>query len=184
MNTNISEKEFAVIAALSGDESANQRNIAKKLGISLGLTNLIIKRLVKMGYLKIVQLNRNKIQYILTPAGFSEKAKKSYSYTLRTVRLLKAIREAIRVEIISQYSKGKKVLIIAGDNELADLTEGVFRNLGADLAGMKYVRDKQGVSGDGFTSDCVTIFCCGTAERVPAGGIDLIAYLAEKGLYL
>ncbi len=43
------------------------------------------KNAIKKGYVKALQLNRRKIQYMLTPKGFSEKAKKSYSYTVRTI---------------------------------------------------------------------------------------------------
>ena len=45
----ISEKEFAVIREISINRFPNQRTIATKTGFSLGLTNLIIKKLVKTG---------------------------------------------------------------------------------------------------------------------------------------
>lgn len=125
----ISEKEFAVIREISNNHLPDQRTIANRTGISLGLTNLIIKRLIKKGYVKAKQLDRKKIQYLLTPKGFSEKANKSYIFTLKTIGLLKTIREKIQERILSECSKGAYELELSGNNELADITELAIKNL-------------------------------------------------------
>jgi len=133
------EKEFAVIREISNNYLPDQRTIARKVGISLGITNLIIKRLVRTGYIKIKQLNRKKIQYILTPKGFSEKAKKSYNYTLKTIKQLRAIREGIQELILKEYRNGKTEFIIEGEDDLADITELAFKNL--SHLNLKYSRN-------------------------------------------
>ena len=179
MNTEMTSKEFAVMREISDNDISNQRNISKKLGISLGLTNLIIKRLVKMGYIKVKQLDRNKIRYILTPKGFTEKAEKSYNYTVRIIDTLKNIRLAIQDEVLNQYLKGYRNFVIVGDNELADLTGNAFEKIER--------RDIRYSFGDGndlkSAGDAVLIFC-GKKNSAAKNGIDLISCLAEKGLYL
>jgi len=187
MNTSISEKEFAVINELSVNYQSNQRNIAKKLGISLGLTNLIIKRLIKMGYLKVVQLNCKKIQYIITPRGFAEKAKKSYNYTLKTVQLLKKIREAINDEIVALVRLGKKNFVVVGDNELAGLVESVIQKLTSDISGIKYMWvDMMADKGQSALNSGVIFLYCETPGSYFDSGnnIDIIEYLSAKGLFL
>ena len=87
MNTSeINERELRVIEEVSRDKNLTQRKISHSLGLSLGTTNLILKKLVSKGYIKMRQLNRRKIQYILTPKGFAEKVKKSYRFFLKTIR--------------------------------------------------------------------------------------------------
>lgn len=175
MERSITEKEFAIISELSSNNSSNQRTVSKKLGISLGLTNLIIKRLVKMGYIKAKQLNRRKIQYILTPKGFSEKAKKSYNYTIRTINTLTLIRKKIQNLAMSKYKTGIKNFMVVGDNELADLTEMSLKKL--PVSDAKYSRELKANK----VSDAPTLVF-NTKNKNDKNSINLISYLAEEGL--
>lgn len=131
------EKEFAVIREIANNHQPSQRLIARKLGLSLGLTNLIIKRLVKKGYLKVSQLNARKLQYILTPHGIAEKTKKSYHYTLKTIKSIKNLKDKIQEIILNEYKNGKRKFVIQGNNELATLVEISLRNL--NLEGLEYI---------------------------------------------
>lgn len=176
METTISDREFAVIRELASSASFNQRVIAKKLGISLGLTNLIIKRLAKTGYIKIKQINRRNIQYLLTPKGFSEKARKSYNYTLKTISILSRIRKEIQNLILEKYKFGMKIFFIVGDNELTDLTESAFKKL--DISDINYFRRIK--NGKTTTEPSLIL---NTSENIfSKNSVNLISYLAEKGL--
>lgn len=176
INTSISEKEFAVITELSNNHLPDQRTIARKLGISLGLTNLIIKRLVKIGYIKFKQLNRRKIQYLLTPEGFAEKAKKSYNYTLKTVNALTLLREKIQKLIVEKYKSGIRDFLIVGDGELADLTEITFRKL--SLPDAKYSR---GIKYKKFVANGSVLVFDTSEGKTDGNTINLISYLSEEG---
>ena len=56
----------------------SQRDIASQSGLSLGLVNLTLKRLLQTGHIKVSNLNKKKVEYIVTPKGFFEKANHSY----------------------------------------------------------------------------------------------------------
>ncbi len=76
MNSSIiGEREPKIIEEISQDKNSTQRKISHKLGLSLGMTNIILKRLDSKGYIKVKGLNRRKVQYILTLKGFAEKTK-------------------------------------------------------------------------------------------------------------
>jgi len=175
MESSITEKEFAIILELSSNNSSNQRTVSKKLGISLGLTNLIIKRLAKTGYIKIKQLNRRQIRYVLTPKGFSEKARKSYNYTLRTINSLTLMREKIQNLAILKYKAGIRNFIITGDNELADITEISLKKL--SLSDVKYTRELK----NGREHDASTLIL-NTKNKNGKNSVNLISYLTESGL--
>jgi DNA-binding MarR family transcriptional regulator len=51
---------------------ASQRDIAKAIGMSLGMTNSLLKRFSDKGYLYLKKISQRNIQYILTPAGMNE----------------------------------------------------------------------------------------------------------------
>ncbi|HAX61809.1 MAG TPA: hypothetical protein DCX95_04515 [Elusimicrobia bacterium] len=176
METVVTEKEFAVISELANNHLLNQRSIAEKLGISLGLTNLILKRLAKMGYIKVKQVNRRNIRYLLTPKGFSEKAKKSYNYTIRTVNALSLISNKIRNLILEKYKTGVKSFFIIGDNELADLSEIAFKKLA--VGDIKYCRKEKNVQ----PVDENALLLYTIKNRVDKNSVNLISYLAEQGL--
>ncbi|MCK5578392.1 MAG: winged helix-turn-helix transcriptional regulator [Planctomycetes bacterium] len=137
----VSEKEFEVIRQIAGNHQANatavnQREIAQRTGMSVGMTNLIIKRLVTKGYVKLKQLTPKKIQYLLTPKGFAEKAKKSYRFTLKTINLLGQMKSQIRQLIEEEYQKGVRRFIIIGQGELAGLVK--VSSQGLNLSDVSY----------------------------------------------
>jgi len=170
-NMSINDKEFAVIKEISSNQSPDQRSIAIKTGISLGLTNLIIKRLTIKGYIKAKLLNRKKIQYLLTPEGFSEQATRSYAFAKRTVGLLKKIREQIQELVIKHYKLGCRSFSIIGSDELADIAEIAIKNLKTkDIA-----IDRKQTS----TDTEVVILVTDMGEN-----IDLLKYLSDTQLLL
>jgi len=138
------EKEFAVLSTVGKDVNLTQRQVSREVGLSLGMTNVVLKRLVRKGYLKMRGLNQRKIEYILTPRGFIEKTKKSYRYVLKTINQVSLLKQRIQEIILREYAKGKRKFLILGDGELADLTEIAFNDLGKnDLVYKKISRQKR-----------------------------------------
>jgi len=177
----ISEKEFAVIREISNNHLPDQRTIATRTGISLGLTNLIIKRLVNKGYVKARQLNQKKIQYLLTPKGFSEKARKSYSFTLRTINVLKDMRMRIQELILEHHAKGATEFTIKSNHELsdiADIIEVAFRNLSHPK--INYKREIT----NSKDADAKLVLAVQYGDKNIDCHIDLIVYLADLGIFI
>ena len=79
---NLNEREFELINIVGGDLAANQRDLSRRMNLSLGMTNMLLRRLITKGYIRIKQLDRRKVEYILTPKGFSEKMRKSLIMTV------------------------------------------------------------------------------------------------------
>jgi len=137
-HTELADKEFLIIKQISENSQLNQRTIAQKTGLSLGLVNLIIKKLAKTGYIKIKMLNGKKIEYILTPKGFSEKIKKTYNYVLKTINYFSNTTERIKQIILQEHKNGKKEFYILADDEIYKIIEFCFKNL--SITDVKYKR--------------------------------------------
>jgi len=122
--------EFKVIYEIGKDLNTTQRKISHRIGLSLGMTNLVIKKLIAKGYVKVKGLDRKRVQYILTPRGFTEKVKKTHRYLLGTIDTLKKVKEKIQDTVLEYYEKGERNFTILGKGELADIVEISLRDMG------------------------------------------------------
>lgn len=119
----VDANELKVINELSRQKDLTQRDLSNRTKLSLGAVNIIIKRLVKRGLIKTLNLSPKKVEYMITPKGFSEKTKKSYNYILKTVDLVKRVKEEIARIVLDEYNRGQKKFIILGNDDLADIIE-------------------------------------------------------------
>lgn len=94
--------------------------------MSLGLINVILKKLAKTGHIKVTHLNKKKLEYLLTPQGFLEASQKTYEYTLKTIRRYRAIEDGLSNLLRELHRSGYVYFSIHGDGELRDLLESVF----------------------------------------------------------
>ncbi len=130
MAERIEDYEFKIIDEIGKDLNTTQRKISRQIGLSLGMTNLVIKKLVAKGYVKVKGLDRRRVQYILTPRGFTEKVKKTHRYLLRSIETLKKVKEKIQDTVLEYYEKGERNFTILGKGELADIVEISLRDMG------------------------------------------------------
>ena len=75
---NKQELQYRALKLLEKQPVMTQREIAKKLNVSLGKTHYLIKSLIDVGWVKLDNFQRsdNKLgyAYLLTPSGIIEKA--------------------------------------------------------------------------------------------------------------
>ena len=74
------QRDLQLLNEVERDSHVTQRSLATKLGVALGLTNLYLKRLAHKGYIKITTIPSNRITYLLTPRGMTEKSRLTYAY--------------------------------------------------------------------------------------------------------
>ena len=68
-------RDLRLLEAVHEDSQVTQRGLASKLGIALGLANIYLKRMIHKGYIKCVNVQPNRISYLITPRGIAEKAR-------------------------------------------------------------------------------------------------------------
>jgi len=118
----LTTSDLAVLEHLSDSpQTISQREIARRSGLSVGMINAILKKLVHIGYVKTSNLNRRSIQYLLTPQGFAEKARKSYRYILKTVEQYRVIKLHFIDLLDNLAADGVTDFYLHGEGELADL---------------------------------------------------------------
>ena len=80
-NTPDAERELAVLQAISEDEHAPQRDIARSTGMSLGMTNAVLKRLSQKGLVTVRKVKGRHMRYAITPDGVHEIARPKRRFT-------------------------------------------------------------------------------------------------------
>lgn len=146
----LSEKELKIMEEIARNRGVTQRELSRKAGVSLGMVNMSLKKLARKGYVKVKGMNKRSLEYVLTPKGFSQKAKKSYRYFRKTLVSLKSMKKKIQALILTEYSKGGRSFIVLGDGELADIVEMSFRDLALGDVRYKRVRDERKLQAKDF----------------------------------
>ena len=138
-----------ILSRIEAGAPITQRSLAKELGIALGLTNLLIHRVIKKGWVKAVNVRRNRIHYLITPEGIAEKARVTRAYFDNTMRLYTETRDQIRQNLdrlsytwpADHLPAGQKRIVFYGCGEVAEIA---FICLdGTDLRLVGVVDDKR-----------------------------------------
>ena len=95
------EAHLRILKIVSEKPDISQRQLAVRLGISLGKTNFLIKALLEKGLIKAGNFRRaeNKLEYLylLTPKGVGEKVRLTHAFLIRK----EAEYEVLRAEILA-----------------------------------------------------------------------------------
>src|SRR6185436_11547132 len=113
-------RDLKLLEAVEADSRVTQRGLSTQLGIALGLTNIYLKRLVHKGYIKCVNVQSNRITYLLTPRGIAEKARLTYEFMDYSLHLYGEVRQHLRAVLIDCAAAGARVAI-SGRGEAAEL---------------------------------------------------------------
>ncbi|HEV2984321.1 MAG TPA: winged helix-turn-helix transcriptional regulator [Vicinamibacterales bacterium] len=113
-------RDLKLLEAVEQDSRVTQRSLAQQLGIALGLTNIYLKRLVRKGYIKCVNVQSNRIKYLITPRGIAEKARLTYEFLDYSLHLYGEVRQHLRSVLQECAAAGRRVAIY-GRGEAAEL---------------------------------------------------------------
>lgn len=100
-----SENELKILELISqGRDDISQRDISRVIGISLGMTNSLLKRFAEKGLISIKKVNNRNIHYILTAEGVEEIGRRSWSYFKRTIKNVVVYRDAVKEIVREVYA--------------------------------------------------------------------------------
>ena len=134
------EHEIDLIEHLvESPDHVHQRDLARVLGLSLGMTNAIIARVARKGWITIRKVNNRNIHYAVTPSGIEQITRRSYGYLRRTIRNVVDYRQAIEAVIQSALSKGYGKLVLVGRSDLDFIVE-----YACSTFGLEFVCDESG----------------------------------------
>ena len=126
-----SHRDLKLLEAVEEDSRVTQRGLATKLGIALGLTNIYLKRLVRKGYIKCVNVQSNQLSYLITPRGIAEKARLTYAFMDYSLHLYSEVRQHLRV-VLQECAAAHRRVAIYGRGEAAELAYLSLKEFGME----------------------------------------------------
>jgi DNA-binding MarR family transcriptional regulator len=127
-----SRRDLQLLEALEQKATITQRTLAERLGIALGLTNLYLKRLVRKGYVKCVNVAPNRLVYSLTPRGISHKARLTYEFMKYSLDFYRDARRHLRESLAAAVAQRQRVAIY-GTGDAAELVYLLLKDMGLEL---------------------------------------------------
>ena len=115
-------RQFRLLTEIASGDAVTQRRLAQKHGLALGLINFLIRRLVKKGYVKSVNLERKRLRYLITPKGLAEKARLTYQYLEYSLALYRHMRTLLTRTLAALLEAGGTHTVLYGTGELAEIT--------------------------------------------------------------
>lgn len=129
-------RSLQILDELSSNDSMTQRELSSRLGIALGLVNSYIKNLIKKGYITVTSIPPKRYTYYLTPKGFTEKTRLTYTLLQDYTRVYREARGALKKLFEKMQKNGMKKITFAGADEIAEIAYITLQETGLKLAGV------------------------------------------------
>lgn len=135
------ERELEILTAIDEGRPLTQRDLAERLDVALGLTNLYLKRLARKGFIKVRDFPRKpsarkRLRYLLTPKGIVEKSRLTYEHVAYSLNLYRRARQTLRDSLHLLPEVGMKRIALFGTGEAAELAYLSLREFGLEPVGV------------------------------------------------
>lgn len=135
------------MSEIDGDEPLSQRDLAKRLGIAVGLVNSYLKNFVAKGFVRVKTFPRNRYAYLLTPRGITEKSRLAYQHLSYFNNLYKVARQDYLALFRALQAEGVSEVAFCGVDEVAEIAYLSLQETGLSLAA---VMDNERAGSDFF----------------------------------
>ena len=125
-------RELRLLEEVDSGVELSQRKLALRLGIALGVANLLVRRLASRGYIKVTQLGWRRWAYVVTPNGMARKLHLTLGYVERFFEHYRRVRYLLRDDLRSLPLNRESRVAIVGTTELAELAFLALRDIGVD----------------------------------------------------
>ena len=123
-------RELRLLEEVDASADLSQRTLAGNVGIALGVVNVLVKSMVKRGYIRATRLSWKRWAYFLTPAGVSRKALLTANYVDRFMDHYRRVRALVRDNVDVDSIEAHQVVAIYGATDLGALLFLVLTDAG------------------------------------------------------
>ena len=125
-------RELQLLSEVERLPKISQRDLSKRLGIALGMTNILLHSLVQKGYVRITEAGWRRWLYNLTPDGITRKFNLTLAYINRFFDQYGKIRETLRNELALYPLNAESRVAMYGNGEFAELVYLGLREIGIE----------------------------------------------------
>ena len=116
----MTDHEYALLESIyhhTEDRPVRHRDLARVVGISLGMTNVILQKLAQKGWVIIRRINSRNIQYAVTPSGIEQISRKSFLFLKRTVRNVVFYKDMLDQLVADLKTRGYRAIVLVGKSD-------------------------------------------------------------------
>jgi DNA-binding MarR family transcriptional regulator len=126
-------KAFQLLSEVADEQPVSQRELAKRLGIALGLVNSYLKNFVAKGFIRIKNYPQNRYAYLLTPTGIAEKSRLAYQHLSYFTSLYTVARQDYLDLFRRLEDAGVREVAFCGVDEVAEVAYLSLKETGLKL---------------------------------------------------
>ncbi|WP_337996564.1 MarR family transcriptional regulator [Oleispirillum naphthae] len=115
------QAELDLLAALEGGEEITQMSLSRRMMVSIGLVNALLKRAVNKGFVKVKAAPRKRYVYYVTPKGFREKARLVADYLEFSLHFFRKARTQFDELLGVLHRGGARRIVVIGGGELMEI---------------------------------------------------------------
>jgi DNA-binding MarR family transcriptional regulator len=112
-----------IYEAEQGSVRLTQRELAKSVGLSLGMTNALLRRCSERGWVVLTHLSTKSVRYALSPEGVAEVSRRVAGHFQRAARNADLYRDRIESFVMKSKAAGVSTLVLSGSSEVDFLLE-------------------------------------------------------------
>jgi DNA-binding MarR family transcriptional regulator len=130
MQSTHNPRELSLLNYIAQHAEATQRELSQEVGMSLGAINLLVKKFIKKGLVKVERLQPNSVKYLLTPAGIADKIERTYHYMARSFAEVNHMRNRIVLvaNALAQSSDADHLCFFGPHDELHEVIHDLVRS--------------------------------------------------------
>ncbi len=115
------EQDLRILEQIEQNPDITQADLAARLGVAVGSVNWYLKRLINKGYIKVRQMQRRRLRYLITPKGIAEKVRLTYEYMHFSLRVYRELRAEAQRLLSKVQAAGYSEVYIDGDGDVAEI---------------------------------------------------------------
>ena len=113
--------QLDLLTSLESGRVVTQGTISKRIGVSIGMINALLKRAVLKGYVKVKAAPYKRYAYYLTPKGFAEKSRLVAEYLEISLSFFRQARQEYAELFERARRSGLRRVALVGSGELAEI---------------------------------------------------------------
>ncbi|KYH32837.1 MarR family transcriptional regulator [Neomoorella mulderi] len=141
------DSHYAVLDCLQRNDKLTQRDIARYTGLSVGGVNLLLKKMVRKGLVKLEKVNGRSLRYILTPQGMAEKTRLAYQYMQSTYRQIVKTGRVLAEVVAERPEPVERIIFYGPRDEVLEILKIAAGNLHIKHATASCAADLAGIDG-------------------------------------
>ncbi len=116
-----SDNEYTIMSEVMNNKNISQRELSRKLGVSVSTVNALMNKMIKEGLIKMTQVSQKQVFYMLTPVGMMEKAKKTARYFKIHYRAIFETKEKIKGIFKELANNHDVILVLKSEDEMGEM---------------------------------------------------------------